>query len=110
MKRVKQQLTFNTPRELLRFFSDCLKHGDIDRLFGAAMEAASDFWRERMFRDLREIEASETLESVFLVDDDFPNLETAYKLGGHGNRTRHLHIDLVHVEGAWRLKKIWKCR
>ena len=103
-------ITFETPRDVLCFFRACLKDADIDRLYGAAEEPTPAFWRKRILDDLREIDASETLEHVFLVDNCFPKDETEYKLGGHSNRTRHLHLDLIRVQDSWRLKKIWKCR
>jgi hypothetical protein len=103
-------ITFQTPRDVLRFIRACLEDENSDRLFGAMREATSKVWQARIFEDLREIEVAETLENVFLVDNSFPKEETEFKLGGHSHRTRHLHLDLVRVEDSWRLHKIWKCR
>jgi hypothetical protein len=107
---IEKQITFETPSDVLSFVRVCLNDLDIDRLYNAVKEPTSDFWRERIFDDLREIEGSETLEDVFLVDNSFPEGETEYKMGGHSNRTRHLHLDLIRTKNAWCLKTIWKCR
>lgn len=103
-------LIFKTPRDVLSFIRRCLNDQDVDRLYDAALEETAEFWRDRMFDDLRQIEDSETLEEVFLVDDQFPDDQSDYKMGGHGSRTRHLHLDLIRVNSIWRLKEIWKCR
>ena len=58
---MKRRITFDTPTEVLSFVRACLDDLDVDRLYGAAQEATSEFWRERIFDDLREIEESETL-------------------------------------------------
>ena len=103
-------ITFRRPRDVLRFIRECLNDNDMDRLYNAAVEPTSDFWREHVFNDLREIESSESLERVFLRWNFFPWRKSKYKLGGHSTRTRHLHIDLIRTEEGWRLKTIWKCR
>ncbi|MCA8993963.1 MAG: hypothetical protein KDA88_18405 [Planctomycetaceae bacterium] len=103
-------MIFNTPRDVLSFVRECLEDADVDRLYGAVMEPTDELWRERIFEALRQIEASDTLEEVFLAEKCFPKTETEYKLGGHSQRTRHIHFDLIRVRRRWRLKKIWMCR
>lgn len=35
----------------------------------------------------------------------------SWKLGGHGSRFGHIHIDCVRqLDGQWYLKRIWHCR
>lgn len=35
----------------------------------------------------------------------------SWKLGGHGSRFGHIHIDFVkQLDGKWYLKRIWGCR
>ena len=107
---IKRRITFDTPTEVLSFVRACLDDLDVDRLYGAAQEATSEFWRERIFDDLREIDESDSLEAVFGATDGFPEGVSEYTMGGHSDRTRHLHFDLVRSKGSWQLNKIWRCR
>jgi hypothetical protein len=118
-------VTFRRPDEVLAFIRECLQSDDVERLYSAVREQPTDFWRDRLVEDLREIDRASSLESVFLARRPsffpefpipfarhrcFPRLATTFKLGGHSGPTKHLHIDLERNHGAWRLKKIWKCR
>jgi len=104
---------FSTPLEVITFIKQCCELNDATRLYDACSYPPDDFWREHLFADLCAIEVSETLAKIFLRDGQitaFPADVAAFKLGGHDQRTRHLHIDLEQVMGHWYLQKIWKCR
>lgn len=101
---------FATPAEVLRFIRDALTDSDVNRLCDAPIEPITAFWRQSIFADLREIESTDTLEAVFITDEQFPSNSTEYKMGGHSNQTRHLHLDLIRQGQGWRLQRIWKCR
>lgn len=105
-----QSITFQSPREVLALIRECLEASDPDRLYGAVEEQPSEFWRQPIFDDLTAIEEHNSLETVFLTEQVFPIEGNEFKLGGCSGPTRHLHIDLVRDQVAWRLKKIWKCR
>lgn len=104
------QIHFGSPTDVVAFVKACLQTSDIDRLYDAACEKTNEFWRQKMFEDLHEIEQEESLAEVFVRDNEFPTNQLAYTMGGHSNRTRHIHFDLMNVDGLWRLQKIWKCR
>jgi hypothetical protein len=106
----EEVIKFDTPGQVLAFIRECLNSRDAERLYAATLEEPDQFWRQRIFDDLCEIEASNTLEQVFLSDQSFPSTRSEFKLGGHSIPTKHLHIDLIRHEDAWRLKRIWKCR
>ena len=105
--------SFGTPAEVVAFIRQCSEMNDPKSLYGACTRETSDFWKDRILQDFRDIRQSETLEVVFLHDGQisaFPADTDAFKLGGHDVRTRHLHIDLERIEGRWYLREIWKCR
>lgn len=102
--------TFAKPSEVLSFIRICLKNQDLDGLYSATELPTRVFWRERIFCDLEDIEKEMTLERVFLQETEFPEDQVKFKMGGHASITRHLHLDLIRVDGLWRLHKIWKCR
>ncbi len=104
------QIRFKTPVDVILFVRECLQASDADRLYGAAREETDEFWRQTIFDDLRCLDQTESLETVFLREERFPTNQTEYKMGGHSTRTRHLHLDLVRINRTWRLKAIWKCR
>lgn len=105
--------SFSTPDRVVEYIKKCIEMDDANSLYQACKVAPSDFWKDYIFQDFREIQHSETLEAVFLQDEQvssFPENSDAYKLGGHSERTRHLHIDLEKMDGCWFIKAIWKCR
>ena len=119
-------MTFTNPREVIDFIRGCLVYSTPERLYSATIEETPEFWKLRLFDDLTEIDDSETLEKVFLSTESFPypigptqgadrvsrggTAQNTFKLGGHSQRTRHIHIDLVCQKGCWHINKIWKCR
>jgi hypothetical protein len=105
--------SFDTPAQVVSFIRQCVEAADAEKLYGACSRETSDFWKDYILQDFRAIQQSETLERVFLADGQiavFPAGATAFKLGGHDVRTRHLHVDLEQIEGRWYLAEIWKCR
>lgn len=107
------QPSFTTPLEAIQFIRDCLAQATPKQLYAAFVEQPSDFWRERLFEHLRQIETEATLEKVFLQDgqiSSFPEDETSLYLGGHGPFTHYLDIKLVQVGEGWVLESIHMCR
>jgi hypothetical protein len=108
-----QQPTFKTPLEAIQFIQDCLARKDMTGLYSAFTQQPSDFWRDTLFQDLREIQNAETLRHVFLEHTRltaFPEHETVLHLGGPDPRTHDLHIDLVKTPFGWVLESIIKGR
>lgn len=108
-----QQPTFSTPAEAIAFIDTCLRQNDSNKLYSAFSEPTSDIWKDHLVEHLRSIQASESLESVFLVDGQitsFPEVDTTFLLGGHGLRTHHLNITLVKASQGWIFKSILMCR
>jgi hypothetical protein len=108
-----QQPAFITPLEAIQFMQDCLTRNEMVSLYAAFTQEPSDFWRETLFQDLREIQNSETLKHVFLEHariTAFPEQETLLQLGGHDPLTRYLHITLAKTPFGWVLESIFKCR
>ena len=82
-------------------------------LYTAFTQDISEFWKERLVQTLREIEAAETLEHVFLENGritSFPEQEAFLHLGGHSPSTHYLHIKLVKLSRGWVLESIHVCR
>jgi hypothetical protein len=104
---------FSTPIEVITFIRDCVALNDPELLYRACSTAPSSFWSERLFRDLTDIERTDTLWSVFLKEGaitEFPQGVTKFGLGGCNPHTRHLHIDLDRGPQGWHIAEIWKCR
>ena len=107
------QPSFATPGEAIAYLHKCLAENHPDRLYAAFIEPVSDFWQERLSQDLQAIDQAETLESVFLEDGKitaFPEPDTVMLLGGHGPRTRYIHLKLTKIERNWHLTSIHVCR
>ncbi len=110
---MNQQPTFASPVEVIKFIRSCLDQDDAVKLYAACSEKTSDFWKERIFQYLLQIEEAETLERVFLEDGrigPFPEQETVMHLGGHDPRTRYIHIKLAKSAQGWVLESIQVCR
>lgn len=107
------QPTFNSPVEAIEFIRTCLEQDDHTELYSAFSQETSEFWKDILFQHLREIEAAETLESVFLESGkitSFPEQETVLQLGGHSPLTHYIHIKLVEIQSGWVLDSIHVCR
>ncbi|NJD60338.1 MAG: hypothetical protein C3F13_10830 [Anaerolineales bacterium] len=107
------QPLFTNPKQAIGFMRACLEQDDPRTLYAAFSQDTSSFWKERIFASLREIEATDTLESVFLDGGritSFPDHESVLHLGGHGPRTHYLHIKLVKFDRGWVLESIHVCR
>jgi len=107
------QPSFNTPIEAIDFIRACLQQEDPTMLYTAFTQDISEFWKARLFQSLREIEAAETLEHVFLENGritSFPEQETVLRLGGHSPSTHYLHIKLAKIACGWVLESIHVCR
>jgi hypothetical protein len=108
-----EQPSFNTPAEAIGLIGTCLRQNDTAGLYTAFTQETSDFWKDILFQHLREIEAAETLECVFLEGGkitSFPEQETVLHLGGHSLLTHHIHIKLVKIASGWVLDSIHVCR
>jgi hypothetical protein len=107
------QPSFNTPVEAIEFIRACLQQDDPIVLYSAFTQDISEFWKDRLVQALREIEAAETLERVFLDDgliNTFLEQETVLQMGGHNPRTHYIHIKLVKITSGWVLESIHVCR
>lgn len=107
------QPTFTTPSAAIAFISDCIRQDDPVRLYAAFIQPPGDFWKERLFVSLCQINDTNTLQNIFLEDGQitsFPEKETRLHLGGHDPRTHYLHIDLVKNTEGWGLESILMCR
>ena len=108
-----EQPSFNTPVEAIEFIRACLKQDDPIKLYTAFNQETSEFWKDRLVRELGEIEAAETSEGAFLENGkitSFPAQETVLYLGGHDPRTHYLQIKLVKIASGWTLESIHICR
>ena len=104
---------FRTPEEVIDFIKNCVEASDVEGLSGACLEEIPDFWKEYIFQDFIDIQQSETLAAVFLMDGEItalPEDVNLLKLGGHADRTRYLHIDLEKSGDEWLILRIFKCR
>ena len=108
-----QQPCFTTPVEAIVFINACLQQDDSAKLYAAFTQETSEFWKDIVFQHLREIQETETLESVFLEDGKITTFledEAVLHLGGHSLRTHHLNIRLVKSPAGWVLEYIRMCR
>ena len=108
-----QQPSFSTPVEAIDCIRACLQQNDSPKLFAAFTQETRAFWKDILIQHLRDIQDTETLERVFLEDGlitSFPQNETVLHLGGHSERTHHLHIRLVKSAVGWVLDYIQMCR
>jgi hypothetical protein len=81
--------------------------------YAAFSQETSSFLKEYIFASLRDIEAYDTLEGIFLDDGSiisFPEQERVLRLGGHGPRTQYLHIHLFKIDRGWSLEPMHACR
>jgi hypothetical protein len=62
-----------------------------------------------VFGRLRERHAVASLRELYR-GREFPEDETALKLGGHAKELGHIHIDFVRLADGWSLKSITMCR
>lgn len=110
---MQTQPLFPNPKQVIEFMRTCLQQNDPHMLYTAFSQETSDFWKERIFTILQEIEATDTLESIFLDGGritSFPEDENILHLGGHDVCTRYLHIRLAKTSGGWVLESIHVCR
>ena len=108
-----EQPSFKTPAEAIGLIGNCLRQNNCAGLYAAFSQDTSDFWKDTLFQHLREIEAAETLERVFLEGGkitSFPEQETVLHLGGHSPLTHYIHIKLVKIASGWVLDSIHICR
>jgi hypothetical protein len=108
-----EQPSFNTPVEAIEFIRACLQQEDPTVLHSGFSKDVSEFWKDLLVQTLREIEATETLERVFLDDsliNTFPEQETVLHLGVHSPRAHYIDIKLVKVASSWVLESIPVCR
>jgi hypothetical protein len=107
------QPIFTTPKQAIEFMRTCLLQNDPRVFFAAFSQETSDFWKERIFTSIQEIEATDTLEGVFLDGGQiisFPEHESILHLGSHSPSTHYLHINLVKIEHGWVLESVRVCR
>jgi hypothetical protein len=110
---MSNQPSFNTPADAIEFIRACLQQDDPTELYSAFTRDTSDFWKDILFQHLREIEAAETLERVFLEGGKittFPEQVTVLHLGGHSLLTHYIHITLAKIPSGWVLESIHVCR
>ena len=105
--------SFNTTVEAIEFIRACLRPDNQTELYSAFTQETSEFWKDRLVRELHEVEAAETLEGAFLENGkitSFPAQETVLHLGGHDPRMHYMQIKLVKRASDWTLESIHICR
>jgi hypothetical protein len=105
--------SFRNPVDVIAFIKQCVAANDPKSLYSACSQETSDFWKPHIFQDFCDIQQLETLDAVFLQDEQvrsFPVNVNIFTLGGCDVRTKHLNISLEKLDDYWFIKTIWKCR
>lgn len=99
---------FDTLRNAVGFILKCLDKNDAETLIKACEiepNETDDF--PEIFKDLKDLR---TLLENEGLKKDFPKDETTFKIGGHSDLSRHIHIDFHKEDGKWYLYSIWRCK
>ncbi len=109
-------LAFASVPEAVGFIAGCLVADDRDRLVrhcvGGRKPEPCLAQHPAVFDMLKALHRASPLEQLY-TDRAFPKDApdgTPFKLGGHGKRYHHLHVDFVRRGGVWHLTDIWNCR
>jgi hypothetical protein len=98
--------SFTDLGEALRFLSAAVEGGNWGRLAEACREAVPPEW---VLDRLRERNAATPLVRLY-AGREFPADAQKFKLGGHGKKFGHIHIEFVRSDAGWELQRIWMCR
>jgi hypothetical protein len=115
---IPERKDFSNLSDAIAFIVECLESDAFERLH-SQMESAQaklarrpdhlDYFSRFLFQPLLAIQQRTDLRELYR-DREFPMGEVHYKLGGHMQELRCIHIDFVKGERGWSLCDIWLCR
>jgi hypothetical protein len=98
--------TFSSLKTAVRFIATAVEREDYDGLARACREPLPSAY---VLHRLREVNADTPLGELY-AGWKFPSNASHLKLGGHGRKFGHIHIDFERAKAGWGIRQIWMCR
>ncbi len=107
----QNRTSFTTANEAVEFISNCVETNDSTALFNACIinsDSSKTHFNRHYFEVLKSLNKDTPLAQLY-AGKHFPMWETQFKLGGHGFKWGHIHINFIKKNKHWYLHDISQC-
>ena len=95
--------------KVVNSISVCIEKNDFSGL--KKMIKHGDFFTETIFENMKIVHSTINYRKLYFDSQKGPVYEKEkYILGGHGEATGHINIELRYIGKKWQLYKVWVCR